>query len=132
MTETQSDTAEISDLHDFARLTDYSLLTALSPDPQSTEDGADHNPRQVFSGHYVPVTPTPLNNPVYLSHSQTLFDELGLSDELAHSDAFIRLFSGDMTQLPEPMKHVGWATGYALSIYGTEYVEQCPFQTQAV
>ncbi|GGW93140.1 protein adenylyltransferase SelO [Alteromonas halophila] len=129
MTQTQSDTAEISELHDFARLTDYSLLTALSPDPQSTGDGADHSPRQVFSGHYVPVTPTPLNNPVYLSHSQTLFDELGLSNELAHSDAFIRLFSGDMTRLPEPMKRVGWATGYALSIYGTEYVQQCPFQT---
>ena len=27
------------------------------------------------------------------------------------------------------MKPVGWATGYALSIYGTEYIQQCPFQT---
>jgi len=24
---------------------------------------------------------------------------------------------------------VGWATGYALSIYGTEYTQQCPFGT---
>ncbi|HCJ13117.1 MAG TPA: hypothetical protein DHV43_02605, partial [Gammaproteobacteria bacterium] len=23
----------------------------------------------------------------------------------------------------------GWATGYALSIFGTEYYQQCPFQT---
>ena len=23
----------------------------------------------------------------------------------------------------------GWATGYALSIYGTEYIQQCPFGT---
>ena len=27
------------------------------------------------------------------------------------------------------MRIVGWATGYALSIYGTEYYEQCPFKT---
>jgi uncharacterized protein YdiU (UPF0061 family) len=27
------------------------------------------------------------------------------------------------------MRKVGWATGYALSIYGSEYTQQCPFQT---
>ena len=27
------------------------------------------------------------------------------------------------------MSPVGWATGYALSIYGTEYTQQCPFGT---
>jgi hypothetical protein len=27
------------------------------------------------------------------------------------------------------MRPVGWATGYALSIYGTEYTQQCPFGT---
>ena len=27
------------------------------------------------------------------------------------------------------MGQVGWATGYALSIYGTEYIQQCPFGT---
>jgi uncharacterized protein YdiU (UPF0061 family) len=27
------------------------------------------------------------------------------------------------------MRKVGWACGYALSIYGTEYNQQCPFQT---
>jgi len=27
------------------------------------------------------------------------------------------------------MRQVGWATGYALSIYGTEYTQQCPFGT---
>ncbi|GKT33688.1 Protein adenylyltransferase SelO, partial [Aduncisulcus paluster] len=27
------------------------------------------------------------------------------------------------------MSKYGWATGYALSIYGTEYYAQCPFQT---
>ena len=38
-------------------------------------------------------------------------------------------FSGDVSQLPEPMQRVGWACGYALSIFGTEYTQQCPFQT---
>ena len=27
------------------------------------------------------------------------------------------------------MRKTGWATGYALSIYGTEYIQQCPFRT---
>ena len=27
------------------------------------------------------------------------------------------------------MSPFGWATGYALSIYGTEYIQQCPFGT---
>ncbi|WP_231875618.1 protein adenylyltransferase SelO family protein, partial [Oleiphilus sp. HI0086] len=27
------------------------------------------------------------------------------------------------------MRQTAWATGYALSIYGTEYIQQCPFRT---
>ncbi|NVK55483.1 MAG: YdiU family protein [Alteromonadaceae bacterium] len=129
MTDTSMTFDKINCLVDFADLTDYSLLDTLSPDPQSTEAGDDHHPRQVFSGHYVPVKPTPLKEPMYLAHSKALFDELGFDDSLAQTEAFIRLFSGDMTQLPAPMKKTGWATGYALSIYGTEYIQQCPFQT---
>lgn len=41
----------------------------------------------------------------------------------------MRMFSGDTLQLPKPLRTHGWATGYALSIYGTEYYQQCPFQT---
>ena len=48
---------------------------------------------------------------------------------MATSEDFIRMFSGDTSQLPEPLRKIGWATGYALSIYGTEYYEQCPFKT---
>jgi hypothetical protein len=48
---------------EFAQRADYSLLEALHPDPQATGDGDDHQPRQVFSGHYVPVTPTPIPAP---------------------------------------------------------------------
>lgn len=113
----------------FAQRADYSLLESLQADPQSSVDGRDHQPRQVFSGHYVPVTPTPLPAPEYVAHSRTLFRELGLGEELAHDEQFLRLFSGDISVAQGPMRPYGWATGYALSIYGTEYIQQCPFGT---
>jgi uncharacterized protein YdiU (UPF0061 family) len=116
-------------LDDVAEQADYSLLQSLNPDPQATETGDDHDPRQVFSGHYVPVKPTPLPDPEYVAHSPTLFAELGFSDDLAQTADFQRFFSADLSTAPAPMKQVGWATGYALSIYGQEYVRQCPFQT---
>jgi uncharacterized protein YdiU (UPF0061 family) len=113
----------------FAERADYSLLESLRADPQATGDGHDHRPRQVFSGHYVPVTPTPLPAPEYVAHSSSLFEELGLSEALAHDEPFRRLFSGDISVATEPMRPYGWATGYALSIYGSEYIQQCPFGT---
>jgi uncharacterized protein YdiU (UPF0061 family) len=114
---------------EFAERADYSLLESLQADPQASVDGDDHRPRQVFSGHYVPVTPTAIPDPEHVAHSPTLFQELGLSENLAHDDQFRRLFSGDISVAREPMRPWGWATGYALSIYGTEYIQQCPFGT---
>ncbi|MFM9086687.1 MAG: protein adenylyltransferase SelO family protein, partial [Cyanobium sp.] len=122
-------TGLITTFAECAQQANYSLLGSLQADPQATGDGQDHRPRQVFSGHYVPVTPTPLPAPAYVAHSSTLFQELGLSEELAHDGAFLRLFSGDITVAREPMRPYGWATGYALSIYGSEYTQQCPFGT---
>ena len=116
-------------LDDLAKLANYSLMDTLNCDPDATENGVDHTPRQVFSGHYVPVNPTPIKDPKYVAHSKSFFSELGFADSLAESSDFVRLFSGDISQVPEPMRKVGWATGYALSIYGTEYIQQCPFQT---
>ena len=104
-------------------------MDTLNCDPDATENGADYAPRQVLSGHYVPVNPTPLKDPEYIAHSKILFSDLGFADSMAESTDFIRLFSGDISQVPEPMRKVGWATGYALSIYGVEYTHQCPFQT---
>ena len=114
---------------EFAQRADYSLLNSLHGDPQATADGRDHRPRQVFSGHYVPVTPTAIPAPELVAHSPTLFHDLGLADDLTHDEDFLRLFSGDITVAREPMRPFGWATGYALSIYGTEYIQQCPFKT---
>lgn len=119
----------VSTLDDLAKLASYSLMDTLNCDPHATEDGIDHRSRQVFSGHYVPVKPTPIADPEYITHSKSFFSELGFADSLAESADFVRMFSGDITQVPEPMRKVGWATGYALSIYGTEYIQQCPFQT---
>lgn len=116
-------------LDDLAKLANYSLMDTLNCDPHATKNGIDHRSRQVFSGHYVPVNPTPIKDPEYIAHSKSLFSELGFADSLAESDDFVRMFSGDISQVPEPMRKVGWATGYALSIYGTEYIQQCPFQT---
>ena len=129
MKETYKTSAGVETLHDLAALADYSLMERLSADPEATSDGMDHAPRQVFSGHYVPVNPTPIEGPVYIAHSENFFRELGFSDALATSEDFMSMFSGDTSHLPEPMRRLGWATGYALSIYGNEYYEQCPFQT---
>jgi len=119
----------IQTVSDLAKYVDYSFLNSLVVDPHAKEDGNEHNPRQVFSGHYVPVTPTPIENPIYVAHSQAFFEELGFDNSLAHTPEFMRLFSGGMTSLPAELRPYGWATGYALSIYGTEYIQQCPFST---
>ena len=129
MKETKQTSQPIETLSDLAPLADYSLMDTLNCDPEAKADGVDHDPRQVFSGHYVPVNPTPIKDPQYVAHSKNFFRELGFADSLARSDDFVRMFSGDISQVPEPMRKVGWATGYALSIYGTEYYQQCPFQT---
>jgi uncharacterized protein YdiU (UPF0061 family) len=128
-TTTETTTEATTTFAEFAQRADYSLLDSLHRDPQATADGQDHRPRQVFSGHYVPVTPTALPAPKVVAYSSTLFNDLGLSDGLAHDESFLRLFSGDISVARQPMQPFGWATGYALSIYGTEYIQQCPFGT---
>ncbi|HEY7774216.1 MAG TPA: hypothetical protein VIC26_13625, partial [Marinagarivorans sp.] len=114
---------------EFSQLADYSLLDNLKADPDARCDGHDRHARQVFSGHYVPVKPTPLPQPEYVTHSSILFKELGLSNELVLDEDFCRTFSGDISAARPPMRQIGWATGYALSIYGSEYIQQCPFGT---
>ncbi|MCW8348324.1 protein adenylyltransferase SelO family protein, partial [Vibrio sp. ZSDZ65] len=119
----------ISTIEALAKAADYSLMDTLNRDPDATSTGEDYQIRPVFTGHYVPVKPTPIAHSIYVSHSRSLFQELGLDDAFAQTDAFRHLFSGELSHVPSPMKTFGWATGYALSIYGTEYIEQCPFKT---
>ena len=127
----KSDSTEskITTLDDLAKLADYSLMDTLNCDPDGNASGADHQLRQVFTGHYVPVTPTLIKDPEYITHSKEFFRELGFDDSLAESADFMQMFTGDLSQVPLSMRKVGWATGYALSIFGTEYYQQCPFGT---
>lgn len=122
-------TRNIHNFTQFAETADYSFISNLNSDPEATQDGVDHHPREVLSGHYVPVAPTPIKNPEYVIHSKTFFQELGLGEELVHDPIFQKVFSADLSTAPTPMNKQGWATGYALSIYGTEYTAQCPFRT---
>ncbi|MFC3679886.1 protein adenylyltransferase SelO [Bacterioplanoides pacificum] len=128
-----SEEQRITQFSEFSARADYSLLQSLNIDPDARADGQEQQPRQVFSGHYVPVIPTPIANPQYIAHSSGLFAELGLDYALAGDGDFARLFSGDMTAVRQNdacnMRPYGWATGYALSIYGREYTQQCPFRT---
>ncbi|MGP1721775.1 protein adenylyltransferase SelO [Shewanella frigidimarina] len=119
----------VETVDDLAKLVNYSLMDTLNSDPDAAANGDDYAPRQVFSGHYVPVKPTLIENPEYVAHSSSLFAELGFADSMAQSADFMSLFSGDLSNVPEPMSKVGWACGYALSIFGTEYIQQCPFRT---
>jgi len=119
----------VSTIDNLAKLANYSLMDTLNCDPDAKANGDDYESRQVFTGHYVPVNPTPIKNPEYIMHSKNLFHDLGFADSMAQLDDFIRMFSGDISHVPEPMRKVGWACGYALSIFGTEYYQQCPFQT---
>ena len=119
----------IKTFEDFVNNIDYSFMDNLKEDPEATQDGNDFIPRQVFSGHYVPVKPTPLSSPEYVVHSKNLFTELGISNLLLEDKDFKKLFSGDLSSFKKPMRNFGWATGYALSIYGREYNQQCPFKT---
>ena len=126
--EKQLSSTGITSFQEFIRHADYSFKTNLRADPGSKDDGNDHQAREVCSGHFVPVNPTPLPEPVYITHSYNLFEELGLQDVLIKDRDFIKMFSGDHASINSP-QCMGWATGYALSIYGTEYNQQCPFGT---
>lgn len=120
---------KIKTIEEFAKAAHYSLLDNLQKNPQSKDNGIDYIPREVKSGHYVPIKPTPIKEPNYISHSKIFFNELGLDDSLAQEDNFMKMFSADTSDLPSPLHKNGWACGYALSIYGREYYAQCPFGT---
>ena len=131
-----SDSSKLSKIEkfkDFVSRADYSFINNLDADPQSRLDGNDYESREVFSGHYVPVKPKGLSSPLYITHSKKFFKELGLSNDILKDKNFCDFFSGnyDVTNKDNNIliNNYGWATGYALSIYGKEYQNQCPFRT---
>jgi len=119
----------INNFEELASTSNYSFVENLTSDPDGKFHGENKNPREVFSGHYVSVEPTAIKNPIYISHSKNFFKQLGLDENLLKEENFIKMFSGNLSNVPSPMRIKGWATGYALSIYGNEYYAQCPFQT---
>lgn len=122
----------------FLQHADYSLLQSLKADPEQAKHAPNKRMREVKSGHYVEVPPTPLPNPAYIIHSRHFFEKLNLPDSLARDAAFVHFFTGNTTQAinhantTDDLNHIrtnGWASGYALSIYGEEMVQNCPFGT---
>eukprot|EP01124_Arcella_intermedia_P021847 TRINITY_DN3124_c0_g1_i1.p1 TRINITY_DN3124_c0_g1~~TRINITY_DN3124_c0_g1_i1.p1 ORF type:complete len:612 (-),score=67.58 TRINITY_DN3124_c0_g1_i1:184-2019(-) len=109
-----------------ATRTDFSLLTQLRADPEYEKYEPNKGSRQVRSGHYVPVEPTPLPHPYLVAYSRNMAQTLGLSDAECTSPPFAQFFSGDIRAV-EGFK--SWATPYALSIYGQEMYQNCPFGT---
>lgn len=104
----------------------HSWLQQLEPDPETQRHQPNKMSREVKSGHYVEVLPTPLKHPHLISVSPAMAAELGLTAEITSSPDFLRFFSGDISVAPT---FHSWATPYALSIYGDEIVRNCPFGT---
>jgi len=104
---------------------DLSWMRQLRPDPEAAQHAPNKKSRQVKSGHYVPVRPTPLPQPKLIIHSPEMAAELGISEEACSSQEFLRFFSGDVDALTG---FESWATPYALCIMGRPMYDNCPFK----
>eukprot|EP00927_Polykrikos_kofoidii_P068567 TRINITY_DN6390_c1_g1_i1.p1 TRINITY_DN6390_c1_g1~~TRINITY_DN6390_c1_g1_i1.p1 ORF type:complete len:728 (+),score=98.54 TRINITY_DN6390_c1_g1_i1:30-2186(+) len=101
-----------------------SWIVDLQQDPEALQNAPNHAQRQVRSGHYVFVEPMPLPDPYLVAFSPDMAKILDLSEEECKSGRFVGLFSGDLSVV-EGFR--SWATPYALSIYGHEMTQNCPF-----
>jgi len=107
-----------------------SWVEQLIADPQHAEFFPNRTSRPVKSGHYVPVRPTPLPKPTLVAVSRSFLKEIELTEEECRSDdRFVRLFSGDVDDFSDSLTQVTWATPYALSIFGQDMTDNCPFKT---
>ena len=102
----------------FAERVDLSYVRTLTEDPDAAAFAPNRDPREVRSGHFVRVAPTPLKSPYLVAVSDDYAAVLGLDASEASTHAFIRVFSGDLSGAPRNFEPRGWATPYALSIYG--------------
>ena len=108
---------------------DHSWTRQLNPDPDTDANAPNRKSRQVKSGHYVRVDPTPLRKPECVIYSPDMLNRLGIDEadvKAPNGERFARFFSGDKTAVPNMDS---WATPYALSIMGQRQVSNCPFGT---
>lgn len=84
-------------------------FTAHFPGDPSTEN----IPRQVSGAMWSPVSPTPVQSPVLIAHSQEMAQELGLTEETVQSNAFLEMMSGN--RLPNG------AISYAMNYGGHQF-----------
>jgi|MDSW01.1.fsa_nt_gb hypothetical protein len=65
---------------------DHSWVWQLREDPDAPKHDPNKSSRQVFSGHYVRVAPTPLRKPRLALVSPDMLEELGIDEEDAKSE----------------------------------------------
>jgi uncharacterized protein YdiU (UPF0061 family) len=105
---------------------DHSWIRHLTPDPETERYAPNRSSREVKSGHYVLVKPTPLRNPRTVLYSKEMLQNLGIDEADVGSERFAAFFSGDSDAVPGART---WATPYALAIMGKRQVQNCPFGT---
>jgi len=103
---------------------DHSWVERLTPDPDAKKHAPNKVSREVRSGHYVPVEPTPLPRPELVAASGAMARSLGLSAEEVAQEDLVRFLSGEQSLAPAMRS---WATPYALSIMGQRHTSNCPF-----
>ena len=104
---------------------DHSWTRHLVPDPETARFAPNRSSREVKSGHFVRVRPTPLRNPRVALYSAAMAKNLGIAErDVTSSSRFAAFFSGDADAVPGMDT---WATPYALSIMGKRQFQNCPF-----
>ena len=110
-----------------------SWLQQLVQDPEAGKYAPNKSSREVKSGHYVPVLPTPLPGPQLIAITPDVCGLVGLSPDYCRTSSdFTRFFSGDMSAMSNgsdtSQGFQSWCTPYALSIFGHELYDNCPFK----
>jgi len=80
-----------SHLQELADLNFDNRFTRFLP---SDKEAGKHS-RQVYGACYSRVDPTAVSHPSLIIHASDVAEQLGLSDGLCHSDAFVDVFSGN-------------------------------------
>jgi len=101
------------------------ILSSLEYDYEQDKYRPNQSSREVKSGHYVLVHPTPIMNPLLLHYSHNLIQKLHIPSSFFNESPILDFLSGNTKSFTKKT----WATPYALSIYGQEMISNCPFGT---